>query len=121
MSALVHDYTLPQVPLGIIMKNETKLDDMVQIMNTLQQYVPATEETAVVQVEGEDIPFEMKVQRFHSILFAGDQLTVARARSARAVCMNSASGSGQIKGLIPVVSDWHAKLCLLVVTMHVQY
>ena len=33
-----------QVPLGILLKNENKLDEMVEIMAHLQQYVPAKEE-----------------------------------------------------------------------------
>ena len=31
-----------QVPLGIIMKNENKVDEMVSIMSTLHQYHEAT-------------------------------------------------------------------------------
>ena len=35
-----YSYTLPQVPLGILLKTETKYEDMVSIMDHLHQYVP---------------------------------------------------------------------------------
>ena len=31
-----------QVPLGVILKNEQKLEDMVEILDNLQEYVPMT-------------------------------------------------------------------------------
>ena len=34
---------LMQVPLGIILKNENKIDEMVAIMSELHQYIPTTE------------------------------------------------------------------------------
>ena len=99
------------------MKNESKIDEMVQIMSTLHRYIPATTTTVECQVEGEEQPDQLTIDRFHQILFGGDQLTVARARSAQAARLNSSSGSGQLQGFIPVVEDWHAKLCLLQVSI----
>ena len=69
------------MPLRILLKNENKGDDMVDIMKALHQYVPSVEylrntyKTCVGEVE---------VPQFHlkKIFFCGDQLTAARSRSA---------------------------------------
>ena len=94
------------------MKNENKTDEMVQIMGTLQQYVPTSRTVIEIDVDGEE-PDKLTIDHFHKILFGGDQLTVSRARSAQAARLNSESGSGQLRGFIPVVEDWHAKVCFL--------
>ena len=62
-----------QVPLGITMKNENKIDEMVQILSSLHKYVPSTRETLEVEVEGEEEPDQLTVNHFHSILFGGDR------------------------------------------------
>ena len=62
-----------QVPLGITMKNENKIDEMVQILSSLHKYVPSTQETLEVEVEGEEEPDQLTVNHFHSILFGGDR------------------------------------------------
>ena len=102
-----------KVPLGIILKNENKIDEMVQILSELQQYVSFAQKTVEVDVDGEDEPHELIIDRFHSILLGGDQLTVSRIRSAQAARLNSECGSGQLRGFTPVVEDWHAKLSLM--------
>ena len=52
----------------------------------------------------------------HHILFGGDQLTVARARGAIRQRQTSETAMGMMEGLIPVVEDWHAKVCLISVS-----
>ena len=71
-----------QVPLGIIMKNENKVDEMVSIMSTLQQYVPIRQLSGSVAVPGSSDLEAIDVELLHKILLGGDQLTVARARGA---------------------------------------
>ena len=60
-------------------------------MSELHQYVPSTERTTIcsVSTEGEETQEEMLDVKCHRVLFAGDQLTVKRARSARAQRNNS--------------------------------
>lgn len=59
---------------------------MVAILGQLHQYIPSVESTATCRVQTEDVTQEDKVLnvKLHRILFAGDQLTVKRTRSARA-------------------------------------
>lgn len=39
-----------QVPLGILLKNETKHEDMIDIMSSLQRYVPTVHSTAEQEI-----------------------------------------------------------------------
>lgn len=112
----LHTYTYIQVPLGIIPKNENKLDEMVEIMSQLHQYVPAKEYNKEVFVEGAcGVGTSVNVQDavLHPLLFGGDQLTAARARGAKRIKMNGISPMTRLEGLIPCAEDWHAKVNLL--------
>ena len=51
----------------------------------------------------------------HSILLGGDQLLSSIACHVIPDRMNSTDDIQPLKGLLPVVEDWHAKLCFLVV------
>ena len=44
-------------------------------------------------------------------------MTAARVRGSKRVRSNSQRGRDRLEGLIPVVEDWHAKGCLLTVSM----
>ena len=44
-------------------------------------------------------------------------LTTKMARIALYICENSNRGKVCLEGLIPVVEDWHAKMCLLCVSI----
>ena len=104
------------MPLGILLKNENKVDDMVDIMKALHQYVPSEEyasntyKTCVGEVE---------VPQFHlkKIFFGGDQLTAARSRSAKVSRVNSVARTLRLDGLIPCAEDWHVKLNFLDVSI----
>ena len=47
---------------------------------------------------------------FHQVLFSGDQLTAACARSAQMIHANFVDGVDQLERLIPVSEDWHTNL-----------
>lgn len=97
-----------KVPLGIVLKNENKRDEMVEIMSHLHQYVPAISSTQEVTIStGETVQKERTV--LHPILVGGDQLTVARARAAIKAKVNSQTAVKQLSGIVPVIEDWHAK------------
>ena len=79
------------------MKNENKMDDMVDILTHMHQYVP----------------LHIKLETLHHILIGGDQLTAERIKGAQSLRKNSTSGTGRLEGLVPVSEDWHAKVCFL--------
>lgn len=92
-----------------------KLDEMVGILSELHQYVPSTESktTCIVSTEGEEIQEDVLHVNCHHVLFAGDQLTAKRARSAQAQRANSEDAKGKLKGFVSVAQDWHAGQCFL--------
>ena len=96
--------------MGIILKNENKSGEMVDIMTDLHQYVPmvsTTQERAISS--GATVTEEILSATFHPIIIGGDQLTAARARSAIKSKMNGHTHSQTLSGLVPAAEDWHAK------------
>ncbi len=92
----------------MVLKNENKLDEMVDILAHHYQYVPS-----IVNQEkkccstGEMVTKE--TAKFHSIIFGGDQMTAARTRTAMKIRVNSNSSSKKFTGFVPAVEDWHTK------------
>ena len=41
------------------------------------------------------------------------QLTVARIRASQGVQFNAENGEERLEGIIPVIEDWHAKMCYM--------
>lgn len=46
-------------------------------------------------------------------MLGGDQMTAARIRGSKRVVSNSQCGTDCLDGFVPVVEDWHTKMCLL--------
>ena len=88
-------------------------------MSTLQQYVPIRQLSGSVAVPASSDLEAIDVELLHKILLGGDQLTVARARGAQSQHENSVHPKGQLNGFIPVVEDWHAKVCLMEVCIEI--
>jgi L1 cell adhesion molecule like protein len=109
------------VPLGVLLKNETKHDEMVSILESLQRYVPiySQEETFVDPEDNEEMLLTLDV--FHYLLFGGDQLTVERANGSKRGRDNESRGKDRLEGLMPVIEDWHAKVCFLKVCMLLEF
>ena len=101
-----------QVSLGIHLRNENKIDEMAEIMEHLQQYVPSKRTTESFVMPGSE-EISLQIDHFGHILFGGDQLTVARARGAQRIMSNSHNGFDRLEGLVPVVEDWHAKVTFM--------
>ena len=99
------------------MKNENKHNDMVDIMTHLQQYVPTQSTVSDVSDPKNDEEFQVTLDKFHYILFGGDQLTVERAMGAKKERNNENRGVDRLEVMIPVIEDWHTKVCLLKVRM----
>ena len=76
---------------------------MVTILEKMHKYVPVCKEDSA-----------------HSpIPFGGDQLTIARAVTAKKTRVTS-QGKKALRGLIPFCADWHAKMNFIqVFNMHV--
>ena len=51
--------------------------------------------------------------QFFSILFGGDQLTVARMRGTQALRDTHDTAVDRCEGITPVIEDWHARMALL--------
>lgn len=50
---------------------------------------------------------------FRKVLFGGDFLTQKRAKGAQNAVINELTPTGQLRGLVPVTEDWHARQCLM--------
>ena len=106
-----------QVPLGILLFNENKGKDMIQILSCLHKYVPTIEESnEEIYVPSRRELASMPREILHKTLFGGDQLTVARMRGAQAAKTNSITPTGRMEGFEPVIEDWHTKVVLIEVS-----
>ena len=105
-----------QVPLGVVLKNENILNDMVDILDELHIYVPKTSSTQSYDTCAEDggtRTVDVTTNHFSHILLGGDQLTVARVRGSQGALLNSDSGVERVEGFVPVIEDWHTKMCYM--------
>eukprot|EP00731_Ephydatia_muelleri_P002965 Em0001g2965a len=108
------------VPLGILLKNENKASDMIGIVNHIHHYVPAVPDIQEqVLSTGETVDVDQT--SLHTILFGGDQLTCARARSAIDNKLNSQTPHKRFMGIEPVIEDWHTKVNFLRVIWKYYY
>ena len=105
------------------MKNENRLDEMVDILATLHKYVPlhetttqpeeTQEEDLTAQPEEADEKELTMIEILHKVIFGGDLLTAVRAKGAQRIRQNSEHPVGRLEGFIPVAEDWHAKVALM--------
>ena len=120
--------------------NESSNEEMVQIMENLQDYVPKIDAE-----EGNDLPsggaylgkkpcvciiesmcvalcklFTQCTGEMKHVLFCGDQLTVERARSSQNNRINSRTKKDALLGLEPTISDWHAEANFLQVACNFE-
>ena len=97
-----------QVPLGVLMKSEVNYEDMTDILEHYQKYVPSVPcETSIPETG------TVQDKKFLTTLVGGDYLTVARARGAQIIRSTSELTEDSLQGLFPVAEDWHAKVCLM--------
>ena len=82
----------------MIPENENEREGITEIMELLHKYVPNC-------VGGS--------KDIKKIGFAGDQLTVERARNCQLIRAHSDSQTEALQGLMPFASDWHAELTIL--------
>ena len=104
--------------MGILLKNENKASDMIGIVNHIHHYVPAVPDIQEqVLSTGETVDVDQT--SLHTILFGGDQLTCARARSAIDNKLNSQTPHKRFMGIEPVIEDWHTKVNFLRVSLNI--
>lgn len=90
---------------------------MISILDHLHQYVPTLTSTETIVNPHSSKEVTAISDRFHYVLFGGDMVTAKRARGAQGNRENSNRGRDRLEGLVPVVEDWHAKMCLICVSM----
>ena len=78
------------------MKSEQKTEDMVDILEYAQKYAPVTASGTI-----------------HPLLFGGDQLTRERADGAKDAKLQSSTPMKKLRGIIPKIEDWHARVVFL--------
>ena len=112
ISSPTHIMFMSQVPLGVLPKNETKYEDMIDILEDYKNYVPfktvtlpepLTEGTTVIT----------KDKSYVRTLIGGDYLSAVRARGAQLIRRTSELEERHLDGFLPVSEDWHSKVCLL--------
>ena len=87
---------------------------MINILEHAHKYYIPTQ-TTEEYIEDPDTKDQvtLKIDKFHYILYGGDQLTVEWMRGAQNVWANSCRGTEHLQGVQPVVEDWHSKVVLL--------
>jgi len=113
------------VPLGVLQRNENKLDQMCDIMEKLHNYVPSKDVQQWYDLFQDGHLIEIDEEIFYQILLGGDQLTVAQARRNAVIRSDHhtsvCSRIDCLEGLLPVCKDWYAKQCLLKVINRVLF
>ncbi len=85
--------------LDVLLKNEAKSSDMIDIMVAMQDYL------------GKDFPPNRKV------LSGGDQLTSERQCCAQRHLMDGDTPKDRLQLIEPVCEDWHGLMCFLKVKL----
>ena len=88
---------------------------MAEILDDLNKYVPISQATDIVDINGKSFNVDKSVVS-RRLLF-GDQLTVARVRGASVLRSTHLTPDHTLQGFLPVVADWHARLCLVTVSI----
>ena len=82
-------------------------EEMIDILTHLQKYVPCKSYVKTLNLE----PYTQTVYELVTTLVCGDQLTTAHGRQCIKVKENSENNLDKLCGLLPVIEDWHAKVC----------
>ena len=100
-----------QVPIGVQLKNEIYLTEMCSILDSFNVYVPMEESQKCVEVNGQMYYYDDT--KLTQLFLFGDQLTVARAHSATQLRDSHTNTKDTLQGFVPVIADWHSRICLL--------
>lgn len=90
------------------------------ILDGLHKYVPSIRTIQHFEdpedTSGEPEVTDIEIDHFCQILIGGDQLTAARVRGSQSIRRNSDNGRMRLDAFIPVVEDWHTKMCFMQVS-----
>ena len=75
-----HPLMCLQIPLGVLAKNETKYDDMIDILEEYKKYVPSSSVTLQEPIPESNITED---KSYVTTLVGGDYLSVAHACGAQ--------------------------------------
>ena len=93
---------------------------MSEILDELNMYVPMQQGSELIDIDGRSVYVDRALVS-QRLLF-GDQVTVARIRGAKVLRSTHFTAAQSLQGFVPVVADWHARLCLVTVcTLHSDY
>lgn len=81
--------------MGVLNKNENKMDDMISILETYQQYCP--------MVDGNLIPIPV----------GGDGLTAKRGEEAQQARQDGLTPEARLEGVVLTVEDWHKDMMVM--------
>ena len=95
------------------MKNENKMDEMVDILAYLHQYVPMKTSNQVISVPGTEESEVIESEDLHHILIGGDQLTVERIKGAQSLQKDSTHAAGRFEGFFACVKRLACKSLFL--------
>ena len=90
---------------------------MAEILDQLHKYVPVQPyEVTMSLIDTKELAHTE--YNFHQIACTGDQLTVARHCTAKAVRHHSENELDRLEGLVPSFEDWHTKQLLVKVKFY---
>ncbi|CAC5382902.1 unnamed protein product [Mytilus coruscus] len=92
------------VPLGILEKDENITEQMIEVVQHLQQYVPKTNDG-----------------KFITILLGGDALSVERGEAASRARMDAITEEDRLEGFTWKSEDWHGHVISLQETFNLLY
>ena len=85
--------------MGVILKNENKSEEMLDILKQIQGYSPSI---------GND-----EEKKFKSVPIIGDQLTVERGVNVIEAVQNSYTPEEKLDGIHMEIADWHTTVTFL--------
>ena len=101
--------------MGVILKNENIIEEMIDILDDIHRYVPIQPLEVVDEMTHRPVAADM----VHQLLLGGDQLTRKRIETAKECRKNGTTPTTQLTGIVPVCEDWHCKKIFLEVCIHV--
>ena len=96
------------------LKNKNKLHEMVDIMDKLQEYVPTLTRTKMFELPQTGEEFAFHANYFHHRWWSPHISSITWGAVTLEQLWEPQTGC--LTGLAPVTEDWHAKVCLLVVS-----
>ena len=92
---------------------------MTEILDDLDKYVPINQATEIIAINGRS--FNVDKSAISQCLLFGEQLTVAHVCGASVLHSTHLTADQTLQGFLPVVADWHARLCLVTVSIINMY